>query len=167
MARKCWATMQTKPTPWTMMLQCLNTQIPVAASLINKNEQEAFVKSFSNHSFNSWHHRRQIAIWAALETDGSKISCTVLGEGVHFFACFLKKNVFIAIHYFFISTHPELSWDLRLFFVGSLYICDSILMKINIYIEWIIWHIKRRVFKEQWGIQKPLKMCNFNPYAFF
>ena len=40
------------------MQECLHTQIPVAASLINKNEQEAFVENFCNHNFNSWHHRR-------------------------------------------------------------------------------------------------------------
>ena len=62
---------------------------PCGSFFINKNEQEAFVENFCNHNFNSWHHRRQLAIWASLATDGSKIMCTVLGEGVHFFH--LKK----------------------------------------------------------------------------
>ena len=119
------------------MQECLHTQIPVAASLINKNEQEAFVENFCNHNFNSWHHRRQLAIWAALATDGSKILCTVLGEGVHFFfICFLKK-IYLLL---FIISLDLLIYILNSIGIGgyslwTLYMYVSILIKHNIYRE--------------------------------
>lgn len=46
MARKFWATKHTQPMLWTTMQQNLDLLIPAAAFLINKNEQDAFVKSF-------------------------------------------------------------------------------------------------------------------------
>ena len=58
--------------------------------------------------------------------DGSKILCTVLGEGVHFFFhLFFEENIFIVIHYFSKSTHlhPEFNWHWRLFIMNSIYVC--------------------------------------------